>query len=183
MLNSNGFKSAPFHSDLKQNVRERIMREFKNGDIQILVATDIAARGIDVKNIDAVINFDSPRANEMYVHRIGRTGRAEATGHAYTFIEGNINYVLKELQKVSKGIIVEHIIEGLEEFEVVDEMKYENNNRGERKPFESKPQRVTAEDKQRLFVNIGSKDGLDNDSFRKYLLDNTSLEPSDIDDV
>jgi superfamily II DNA/RNA helicase len=75
-----------FHSDLEQEQREEIMRNFKNRQVQVLVGTDILSRGIDVTGIDLVINFDVPPDGEDYIHRIGRTARAETTGTAITFI-------------------------------------------------------------------------------------------------
>lgn len=81
-----GFKAAALHGNMRQSARDRVMRQYRLGELQTLVATDVAARGIDVKNIDAVINYDAPMDDESYVHRIGRTGRAEQEGLAYTFI-------------------------------------------------------------------------------------------------
>ena len=83
-LNGNGFQVAGLHGDLKQNQRNQVMSDFKNGRIGILVATDVAARGIDVDDIDAVFNYDIPDEDEYYIHRIGRTGRAGKTGTSYT---------------------------------------------------------------------------------------------------
>jgi ATP-dependent RNA helicase DeaD len=74
------------HGDLSQNQRERVMNDFKNRRINYLIATDVAARGIDVKNVSMVINYDMPRDIETYVHRIGRTGRAGASGDAISFV-------------------------------------------------------------------------------------------------
>ena len=73
-LRKKGFKAAALHGDMSQNQRDRVMKEYRLGKLDTLVATDIAARGIDVKNIDAVINYDAPLDDESYVHRIGRTG-------------------------------------------------------------------------------------------------------------
>ena len=73
------------HGDLSQAERNRIMQRFKAGEIAVLVATDVAARGIDVSDVDAVINYDVPEENEHYTHRIGRTGRAKKEGASYLF--------------------------------------------------------------------------------------------------
>jgi ATP-dependent RNA helicase RhlE len=81
-----GVKAAVFHSDRSQNQRQRALGSFKTGEIQVLVATDIASRGIDVDGISHVFNYDFPLSQEDYVHRIGRTGRAGAEGHAISFI-------------------------------------------------------------------------------------------------
>ncbi len=85
-LRQQGFRAAALHGNMNQNQRDRVMKQYRTGKLDTLVATDIAARGIDVKNIDAVINFDAPLDDESYVHRIGRTGRADHEGIAYTFI-------------------------------------------------------------------------------------------------
>jgi ATP-dependent RNA helicase DeaD len=85
-LQSAGFKAAPIHGDLSQNQREHAMRNFRNGYIELLVATDVAARGIDVPAVSHVINYDVPQDPLTYFHRIGRTARAGRTGEAVTFV-------------------------------------------------------------------------------------------------
>lgn len=85
-LKQSGFNSEEFHSDLEQKAREKVLRDFKNRNLNILVATDIMSRGIDVEDIDLVINYDVPHDGEDYIHRIGRTARAESKGEAYSFI-------------------------------------------------------------------------------------------------
>ena len=81
-----GFRADCLHGDIKQSARERTMSAFRNGKLPILIATDVAARGIDVDDVDGVINFDVPDENEYYIHRIGRTGRAGRKGIAFTLI-------------------------------------------------------------------------------------------------
>ena len=88
-LNKSGFISSDMHSGLDQNSRENTIRDFKNNKIKILVATDILSRGIDIKGIELVINYEVPNDAEDYVHRIGRTARADKTGEAITFINEN----------------------------------------------------------------------------------------------
>ena len=85
-LEFRGFAVAAVHGDLGQNARERSLRAFRSGKVDVLVATDVAARGLDVQDVTHVINYDSPEDSETYVHRIGRTGRAGATGVAVTFV-------------------------------------------------------------------------------------------------
>lgn len=80
------FRAAAMHSDLEQSQREEVMLDFKNGKIDLLVATDVVARGIDIQDIGTVINYDVPHDPEDYIHRIGRTARASATGRAITFV-------------------------------------------------------------------------------------------------
>ncbi len=83
-----GFPSVAIHGNKSQGQRERALKAFKNGEIAIMVATDVAARGLDIPNVSHVINFDAPRQYEDYVHRIGRTGRAGNSGNAFTFVTG-----------------------------------------------------------------------------------------------
>jgi len=85
-LKRNGINAGEIHSDLEQDSREDILIQYKSGRLPVLVATDILSRGIDIDNIDLVINFDVPHDGEDYVHRIGRTARAEAEGSAYTLV-------------------------------------------------------------------------------------------------
>tara|TARA_B100000965_G_scaffold371588_1_gene360673 strand:- start:2052 stop:3257 length:1206 start_codon:yes stop_codon:yes gene_type:complete len=88
-LNKSGFSSSDMHSGLDQSSRENTIRDFKNNKIKVLVATDILSRGIDIKGIELVINYEVPNDAEDYVHRIGRTARADKTGEAITFINEN----------------------------------------------------------------------------------------------
>ena len=106
-LSSNGYKVDSIHGDKTQNLRQEALQKFKNGDVNILIATDVAARGIDIKNVDAVINFDLPNVSETYVHRIGRTGRAGKNGVAYSFCSADEkNYVLAIQKLINKHIDV-----------------------------------------------------------------------------
>ncbi|MCI0535456.1 MAG: C-terminal helicase domain-containing protein [Verrucomicrobiales bacterium] len=86
MLKKNNHSVAILHSNRTQREREQALRGFRDGRYEVLVATDIAARGLDIANVSHVINFDVPQHPEDYVHRIGRTGRAEATGDAFTLM-------------------------------------------------------------------------------------------------
>jgi ATP-dependent RNA helicase RhlE len=87
-LRERGFKADALHGDKSQSQRERALRQFEKDELKVLVATDVAARGLDINNITHVINYDVPETYEDYIHRIGRTGRAGKTGNALTFIEG-----------------------------------------------------------------------------------------------
>ncbi|TGC09398.1 DEAD/DEAH box helicase [Methanolobus halotolerans] len=101
-LKSRGYLADGLHGDMKQQQRERVMANFRKGDIETLVATDVAARGIDVENIEVVFNYDVPQDEESYVHRIGRTGRAGKQGLAFTFVSGKELYKLKSIQRYTK---------------------------------------------------------------------------------
>ena len=98
-LAKQGFKARCIHSDLSQNKRERIMDAFRTGQIEHLVATDVAARGLDITGISHVINYDIPDQAEDYVHRVGRTGRMGAAGKAFTFVTAEEGKQLTEVEK------------------------------------------------------------------------------------
>jgi ATP-dependent RNA helicase DeaD len=104
-LQARGYSADGIHGDLNQVQRDRVMTKFRNGAIEILVATDVAARGIDVENIEAVFNYDIPQDEENYVHRIGRTGRAGRSGRAFTFVSGRDIYKLRDIQRYAKVVI------------------------------------------------------------------------------
>lgn len=104
-----GIDVQGLHGDMKQTQRTQVMDAFKHGKVRILVATDVAARGIDVKDIDYVVNYDIPQTNEYYVHRIGRTGRAGKAGNAITICSGrrqilNFQDVLRQTKSTAKQI-------------------------------------------------------------------------------
>lgn len=101
-LQARGYLSDGIHGGLNQNQRDRVMGKFRNGRAEILVATDVAARGIDVDDIEIVFNYDIPQDTDYYVHRIGRTGRAGKSGKAFTFIVGKDIYKLRDIQKYTK---------------------------------------------------------------------------------
>lgn len=104
-LNNAGFKVDVMHADRPQGARTRALTKFRNGTIQVLVATDVMSRGIDVRGIDAVVNFDVPLDPEDYVHRIGRTGRAGSAGQAFTFMAPDEITSLREIEYFTKSLI------------------------------------------------------------------------------
>jgi ATP-dependent RNA helicase RhlE len=99
-LNRSGFQATALHGDKTQQTRERSLQGFKDGKLQILVATDIAARGIDIDDLGLVVNFDLPNIPETYVHRIGRTGRAGAFGKAISFCDFEEKIYLRDIQRL-----------------------------------------------------------------------------------
>jgi len=104
-LKAAGLKVDVIHADRPQKARARALERFRSGAIQVLVATDVMSRGIDIQGIDAVINFDVPLDPEDYVHRIGRTGRAGAAGQAYTFMGPDEVTPLREIEYFTKALI------------------------------------------------------------------------------
>lgn len=101
-LKGRGYFAEGLHGDMKQAQRDRVMKHFRDGKTDILVATDVAARGIDVDDVEAVFNYDVPQDDEYYVHRIGRTGRAGREGRAFTFVVGREAYKLRDIQRYCK---------------------------------------------------------------------------------
>ncbi len=107
-LQAAGLGAEALHGDLSQMQRDRVMQKFRGGTANILVATDVAARGIDVKGVDAVINYDIPQETEQYVHRIGRTGRAGTTGKSFTFVDKRERGKLKDIERYTKATVAKH---------------------------------------------------------------------------
>lgn len=105
MLKNAQVKVDVMHADRPQQARARALERFREGKVQVLVATDVMSRGIDVAGVDAVVNFDVPMDPEDYVHRIGRTGRAGATGHAYTFVAPDEISPLREIEYFTKKLV------------------------------------------------------------------------------
>jgi len=104
-LRARGFSAAAINGDVPQNVRERTVNQLKDASLDILVATDVAARGLDVERISHVVNYDIPTDTEAYVHRIGRTGRAGRTGDAISFITPRERYLLRAIEKATKSTL------------------------------------------------------------------------------
>lgn len=125
-LQARGYSSDGIHGGLNQNQRDHVMNKFKNGVIEILVATNVAARGIDIDNIEIVFNYDVPFDTDYYVHRIGRTGRAGKDGKAFTFIVGKDIYKLKDIQKYIKMKINRKSVPTLDDVEQAKLEKVEN---------------------------------------------------------
>ena len=105
-LKGRGYFADGIHGDMKQQQRDRVMDDFRSGKVDILIATDVAARGIDVDDVDMVFNYDIPQDEEYYVHRIGRTGRAGRSGMALSFISGKEVYKLKDIERYCKTKIL-----------------------------------------------------------------------------
>lgn len=107
-LKALGYDTESIHGDMAQGQRDRVMSKFRKGASTILVATDVAARGIDVRNVEAVINYDVPRDDQYYVHRIGRTARMGKTGYAFTLVLPTEMGKLREIQTYAKTSIKRH---------------------------------------------------------------------------
>ncbi len=114
-LKGKGYLADGLHGDLSQNQRDTVMNLFRSGRINILIATDVAARGIDVSGVEAVFNYDIPEDIEYYVHRIGRTGRAGKSGRSFTLVGGREMYKLREIEKVCHTKIEERKVPSAKE--------------------------------------------------------------------
>ena len=118
-LQGRGYFAEGLHGDLKQMQRDRVMSSFRSGATEILVATDVAARGIDVDDVEAVFNYDIPQDDEYYVHRIGRTGRAGKDGIAFSLVVGKEVYKLRDIQRYCKTKIIPQAIPSLDDITAI----------------------------------------------------------------
>ena len=116
-LQARGYFADALHGDLKQTQRDIVMDKFRNGTIDILVATDVAARGIDVDDVEAVFNYDLPQDEEYYVHRIGRTGRAGRNGISFSFVFGKEMRKMRDIERYTKTKVVKHDIPSVADVE------------------------------------------------------------------
>ena len=127
LLKQQGFQAEGLHGDLSQAQRDVAMNRFRNGGASILIATDVAARGIDVDDVEAVINYDIPQDIEYYVHRIGRTGRAGRKGRSFTFANSREIYKIREIERVCHTTITEQKLPGAAKVLKAKADKYLNN--------------------------------------------------------
>ena len=118
-LRTRGYAAEGIHGDMTQQKRNKVMDRFRKGDVDILVATDVAARGIDVTGVEAVFNFEIPQDEESYVHRIGRTGRAGRTGKAFSLVSGSEMYRFRDIKRYTKAVITRLAVPSFKEVEEV----------------------------------------------------------------
>ena len=116
-LIARGYSADRIHGDIPQNIRERVIKLFREGTIDLLVATDVAARGLDIENVDVVFNYDIPHDPEDYVHRIGRTGRAGRSGRAVSFVFGREIHRLESIERYTRHRIRREKIPSVEQVE------------------------------------------------------------------
>ena len=113
-LHADGIECREIHGNLAQNKRDRVMKSFRSGKFDVLVATDLASRGIDVADVSHIVNFDIPEDPEAYVHRIGRTARMGATGKAFTFVTKDQGEELTKVESLINMIVPQAIVAGFE---------------------------------------------------------------------
>jgi len=132
-----GYRTASLQGNLSQPRRQAAMNGFRNGTFQILVATDIAARGIDVTQVSHVINYDIPNTTDAYIHRIGRTGRAARSGDAYTLVTGEDTDMVRAIERILGGQIERRTVAGFD-YSVVSSRKESEFSRPPHKPAQAR---------------------------------------------
>lgn len=137
-LENRGIKATAIHGNKSQGARTRALAEFKAGDVQVLVATDIAARGIDIDQLPHVVNFDLPHVAEDYVHRIGRTGRAGASGEAISLVCADEFKELAAIERLTRQVITRKTIEGFEPVHALPESRLDTRPIKPKKPKKPK---------------------------------------------
>lgn len=169
-LKSKGREVALLHGDLRQSERTQIIKRFKAKELKILVATDVASRGLDIDGVQAIINFDPPTDEDFYVHRIGRTARANKEGVAYTLIDSSqVGYLPSYQRKV--GNALKYMDIGV----IADSFTMPKDGSNKLKDFH--------DNQSRFFLNVGKRDLLDKDSLTKLLLTSTQLKIYEIADL
>ena len=118
-LKKNDYSSDALHGDMTQKIRDKVMNKFRNGNVRFLVATDVAARGLDISNLDVVVNYDVPQNFDDYTHRIGRTARAGNAGFAFTLVTSRDSNLFDNIKKQSKVRIIEKDIPSDDEIDML----------------------------------------------------------------
>jgi len=138
-LDAAGINAAPIHGNKSQAARTKALADFKSGKIRILVATDIAARGLDIEQMPQVVNFDLPNVPEDYIHRIGRTGRAGATGQAVSLVSADEFQQLSDIERLIKQLLPRKLVDGFEPVHDLPESSLSHRPVRAKKPKKSKP--------------------------------------------
>lgn len=133
-LEAAGIKAATIHGNKSQNARTKALAEFKNGKVQVLVATDIAARGLDINQLPQVVNYDLPNVPEDYIHRIGRTGRAGATGQAVSLVSADEFQQLSDIERLIKQLLTRKLVDGFEPIHDIPESRLDTRPIRPKKP-------------------------------------------------
>jgi superfamily II DNA/RNA helicase len=155
-LNIAGFAAAALHGDMHQGARNRTLDALRRGQVRVLVATDVAARGIDVPGITHVVNYDLPKFPEDYVHRIGRTGRAGRNGQAISLVNHAENINIKRIERFTKQLIPVDVIEGFEPKKTASAPRSAARKPGGWKPGDNRGSGNGAKPGQRTFSKPGA---------------------------
>ncbi|HEV8098310.1 MAG TPA: DEAD/DEAH box helicase [Gaiellaceae bacterium] len=177
LLRDKGLDVKALHGDMSQGSRDGVMIAFKDHRVRLLVATDIAARGLDIEHVTHVINYDVPASSEVYVHRIGRTGRVGRTGRAITFVT--------PAQRDEIGRIERDVKTTIGEWETPEErLEHAPRPRRREKPTAAEPRPETKNgDSTKLFVNRGERSGITEEDLRWALKEGAVLPDDAIHDV
>lgn len=144
-LDGQGINSAAIHGNKSQGARTRALAGFKDNSVRALVATDIAARGLDIDQLPQVVNFELPNVAEDYVHRIGRTGRAGATGQAVSLVCAEEFKQLKDIERLIGELLKREVIDGFEPREALPESRLNTRPKKPKKPKKPRPERSDSE--------------------------------------
>lgn len=192
-----GYKAGAIHGDVAQNKRERVITDFKNDVLDILVATDVAARGLDIDNVDCAVNYDMPVDPETYVHRIGRTGRAGKQGLAITFVlneeMGDLKAVEKQIGKgvdkltpdvLSKTDFAERTPKAAPAEPKTQGASSRKASGTEKNVIGNKPSRfkkvVPADDRVSVEIGLGRMDGMEKSDVCEFIKEKASLKPKEV---
>jgi ATP-dependent RNA helicase DeaD len=179
-LDDAGLRVKALHGDMSQGSRDGVMIAFKGGRERLLVATDVAARGLDISGVTHVVNYDIPNSPDVYVHRIGRTGRVGRSGRAITLITPKQRRDLEAIEKHAKTTI-HPWSEKKEERPVI--AVDANGDRETRRPRHTKPRKAVSDDKVKLIVSGGRAQGIEPADVIEAIVDNSHLEGEDIRNV
>ena len=137
-LEDAGINAAAIHGNKSQGARTKALAAFKDGSVRVLVATDIAARGIDIDQLPQVVNFDLPNVSEDYVHRIGRTGRAGATGQAVSLVSADEFKLLSDIERLIQTLLPRELVAGFEPVHTLPESRLNTRSNSPKKPKKPK---------------------------------------------
>ncbi len=141
-LENKGISASAIHGNKGQGARTKALADFKDGEIQVLVATDIAARGLDIDQLPQVVNFDLPNVPEDYVHRIGRTGRAGARGQAISLVSADEHKQLTDIERLTRKLLERRLVDGFEPVHEVPESRLDLRPVRPKKPKKPKSEHV-----------------------------------------
>ena len=188
-LNDAGVRVKALHGDMSQGQRDGVMIAFKGGRERLLIATDVAARGLDITGVTHVINYDIPNSPDIYVHRIGRTGRAERTGRAITLITPKQRSDLEAVRKHANTDIVEWSANGRASQPARGSPTRPSRPRSPRKPKREprRPRHTKPHERKgprtKLIAGIGRRDGLEPKDLIGAIVDHSRLEGEDVHNV